>query len=228
MTDKGGTPPPPRGPPDRRPGVLDRPLMERNLFDPEKLRVIPPVSQIPRRIGSPPLSPTPITSRAIRTLSHELATTSHLAVKRAPQTESDELQDEKRPKPGSRTPSSDEESDSSTPPPTPEKELDAPITRHINPPKLPSPTKTLTDIPTETQEMDAEPVPGPSTAPDTYARIAAAPKATRPPSPRTTGPTPPIETPTAANKQINPENNTSEERQQSPHPPHKPHMYQPP
>ncbi|CAG5047474.1 unnamed protein product [Parnassius apollo] len=141
--------------------------MERNLFDPEKSRVIPPVSQIPRRIGSPPLSPTPITSRAIRTLSQELATTSRLAVKRAPpQTESDELQDEKRPKPGSRTPSSGEESDSSTPPPIPERELDAPITRHINPPKSPSPTKTLPDIPTETQEMDAEPVPGPSTAPN--------------------------------------------------------------
>ncbi|CAG5001808.1 unnamed protein product [Parnassius apollo] len=189
MTDKGEPPPPPpRRPPDRRPGILDRPFIERNLFDPEKSRIIPPVSQIPRRIGSPPLSPSPVTSRADRTLSFELATTSRLAVKLAPpQVESDELQDEKRPKLGSRTPSSDEESTSSMPSPT-----------HINPPKSPSLTKTLSDIPTETQDMDAEPVPGPSTAPDTYARIAAAPKATRPPSPRTTGPPPPNETPTAA------------------------------
>ncbi|CAG4974764.1 unnamed protein product [Parnassius apollo] len=152
-----------------------------------------------------------------RTLSQELATTSRLAVKRAPpQTEADELQDEKRPKPGSRTPSSDEESDSSTPPPIPERKLDAPITRHINPPKSPSPTKTLPDIPTDTQEMDAEPVPGPSIAPNTYARIAAAPKATQPPSPRTTGPTPPTEKPTAAKTTLAPPANGPTERNMAP------------
>ncbi|CAG5009655.1 unnamed protein product [Parnassius apollo] len=54
MSEKGEPPPTRRKPPDRQPGVLDRPLMERDLLAPEKSRVLPAYSQIPRRKGSPP------------------------------------------------------------------------------------------------------------------------------------------------------------------------------
>ncbi|CAG4980993.1 unnamed protein product [Parnassius apollo] len=54
MSNKEEQPPPRRKPPDRRLGVPDRPLMERDLFAPETSRVLPSLGQIPRRKGSSP------------------------------------------------------------------------------------------------------------------------------------------------------------------------------
>ncbi|CAK1597048.1 unnamed protein product [Parnassius mnemosyne] len=210
MSDKEEPPPPPpRRPPDRRTGVLDRPLMERNLFAPEKSRIIPPLSQIPRRIGSPPLSSAAlIASGTERVSNQETAITARQTAKRRtpPEMGLDDTQDEKRHKQGSRTPSSDSSSSTESTPPSPTPEREIINTRFSQPPESPTPIRSSSTIKKQertqdnenpTQEMDTEPIPGPSTAPGSYARIAAAPR-TAQPTPPTTRQTPPTEAPTMA------------------------------
>ncbi|CAK1593815.1 unnamed protein product [Parnassius mnemosyne] len=184
--------------------------MERNLFAPEKFRIIPPLSQIPRRIGSPPLtSSAPIASEIERVSNSKLAITARQTAKRRkpPEMGIDDTQEEKRHKQGSRTTSSDSSSTESTPPsPTPEREIVN--TRYSQPPESPSPIRSsygirdkeqesTQDSDDPTQDMDTEHIPGPSTAPNSYARIVATPRSTQP-TPPTTRLTPPIEAPTMA------------------------------
>ncbi|CAG4952232.1 unnamed protein product, partial [Parnassius apollo] len=87
-------------------GVLDRPLMERDLLAPEKSRVLPSCSQIPKRKESPPATgvtlgaigaePPPIAEPAPlprRNIASRIRTPSEL--------EEEDLQEEKRLKAGS-------------------------------------------------------------------------------------------------------------------------------
>ncbi|CAK1597065.1 unnamed protein product [Parnassius mnemosyne] len=212
MSDKGEPPPTRRKPPDRRPGVLDRPLMERDLFAPERSRVLPPYSQLPRRIGSIPAPGAALgAGEAVSSPSAELAPLPRrsLASRRRtpPEIEQDQLQEEKRLRAGS-----DSLSDSASPSASatpPEIQAPQPVVRHNRPPNSPTPTTspactadmqdfgeedpegerewdntsyaTLAPI-QDSQPANQEPIPGPSSAPDSYAQIAAAPRSA-PPSP---------------------------------------------
>ncbi|CAK1597174.1 unnamed protein product [Parnassius mnemosyne] len=220
MSDKGEPPPTRRKPPDRRPGVLDRPLMERDLFAPERSRVLPPYSQLPRRIGSIPAPGAALgAGEAVSSPSAELAPLPRrsLASRRRtpPEIDEDQLQEEKRLRAGS-----DSLSDSASPPSSvtpPERQASQPVVRHNIPPNSPSPTTspactadmqdfgeedpegerewdntfyaTIAPI-QDSQPANQEPIPGPSSAPDSYAQIAAAPRSA-PPSP----PPPPVQKP---------------------------------
>ncbi|CAK1596779.1 unnamed protein product [Parnassius mnemosyne] len=206
MSDKGEPPPTRRKPPDRRQGVLDRPLMERDLFAPERSRVLPPYSQLPRRIGSIPAPGAALgAGEAVSSPSAELAPLPRrsLASRRRtpPEIEQDQLQEEKRLRAGS-----DSLSDSASPSASatpPEIQAPQPVVRHNRPPNSPSPTTspactadmqdfgeedpegerewdntsyaTLAPI-QDSQPVNQEPIPGPSSAPDSYAQIAAAPR----------------------------------------------------
>ncbi|CAK1596744.1 unnamed protein product [Parnassius mnemosyne] len=209
MSDKGEPPPTRRKPPDRRQGVLDRPLMERDLFVPERSRVLPPYSQLPRRIGSIPAPGAALgAGEVVSSPSAELAPLPRrsLASRRRtpPEIEQDQLQEEKRLRAGS-----DSLSDSASPSASatpPEIQAPQPVVRHNRPPNSPSPTTspactadmqdfgeedpegerewdntsyaTLAPI-QDSQPVNQEPIPGPSSAPDSYAQIAAAPRLLR-------------------------------------------------
>ncbi|CAG5029453.1 unnamed protein product [Parnassius apollo] len=101
MLDKGEPPPTRRKPPDRHPGVLDRPLMERDLFAPDRSRILPPISHIPKRKGSSPATGTALgTSGAEPPPSAEPAPLPrrNLASRRRtpPEIDNEELQEERR------------------------------------------------------------------------------------------------------------------------------------
>ncbi|CAK1596815.1 unnamed protein product [Parnassius mnemosyne] len=212
MSDKGEPPPTRRKPPDRRLGVLDRPLMERDLFAPERSRVLPPYSQLPRRIGSSSATGTALgAGEAVSPPSVEpapLPRRSQASRRRTPpEIDKDQLQEEKRLRAGS-----DSLSDSASPPSSvtpPERQAPQPVVRHNIPPNSPSPTTSpactadMQDFGEEdpegerewdntsyatlapmqdSQPVNQEPMPGPSSAPDSYAQIAAAPRSA-PPSP---------------------------------------------
>ncbi|CAK1596716.1 unnamed protein product [Parnassius mnemosyne] len=226
MSDKGEPPPTRRKPPDRRLGVLDRPLMERDLFAPERSRVLPPYSQLPRRIGSSSATGTALgAGEAVSPPSVEpapLPRRSQASRRRTPpEIDKDQLQEEKRLRAGS-----DSLSDSASPPSSvtpPERQAPQPVVRHNIPPNSPSPTTSpactadMQDFGEEdpegerewdntsyatlapmqdSQPVNQEPMPGPSSAPDSYAQIAAA--------PRSAPPSPP---PPSAQKQQQPVNN---------------------
>ncbi|CAK1597152.1 unnamed protein product [Parnassius mnemosyne] len=213
MSDKGEPPPTRRKPPDRRPGVLDRPLMERDLFAPERSRVLPPYSQLPRRIGSIPAPGAALgAGEAVSSPSAELAPLPRrsLASRRRtpPEIEQDQLQEEKRLRAGS-----DSLSDSASPSASatpPEIQAPQPVVRHNRPPNSPSPTTspactadmqdfgeedpegerewdntsyaTLAPL-QDSQPVNQEPIPGPSSAPDSYAQIARSAPPSPPPPP---------------------------------------------
>ncbi|CAK1600927.1 unnamed protein product [Parnassius mnemosyne] len=198
--------------------VLDRPLMERDLFVPERSRVLPPYSQLPRRIGSIPatgaalgageaVSPPSVDSVPLprRNLASRRRT--------SPQLEEDELQEQKRLKAGSDSLSESASPSNLTSTSLPfEKREIPPITRRNTPPDSPSPPPNtppvgMIDI-QEFEEQDPEgerawdntsyatlppiqqePTPGPSSAPHSYAGAAAAPRMA-PPSPPLSAQTP--------------------------------------
>ncbi|CAK1604169.1 unnamed protein product [Parnassius mnemosyne] len=213
MSDKGEPPPPRRKPPDRRPGVLDRPFMERDLFAPERSRLLPPYSQLPRRIGSSPATGAALgTGEAVFPLSVKPAPLPRRSLaswrRTPPEINEDELQEEKRLKAGSHS-LSDSASPTTSPTP-PEWQAPQSLVRHNNPPNTPSPTTspactndmedlveqdpegerkwdntsyaTLAPM-QDAQTSNHEPIPGPSSAPDSYAHIAAAPRTAPLPSP---------------------------------------------
>ncbi|CAG4942346.1 unnamed protein product [Parnassius apollo] len=160
MSDKGEPPPTRRKPPDRRPSVLDRPLMERDLLAPDKSRVLPAYSQIPRRKGSPPATgvalgasgaePPPIAKPAPlprRNIASRRCT--------PPELEEEDLQEEKRLKAGSDSvsESASASTSASTSKDTPTPPRKQPVTRHNSPPESPYPTTSPTCMQSEMQDF---------------------------------------------------------------------------